>query len=85
VPLDIVGGGSPASARSGACFGSDPDHAVEFSTFVILTFPKGIKLSHKQLRSMAPHVVCAYVAMREALADAGLTPEMVSDPGQRFA
>ncbi len=29
---------------------------------------------------MAPHVVYAYVAMREALADAKLTPEIVSDP-----
>ena len=37
-------------------------------------------LSRKQLRSMAPHVVYAYAAMQEALADAALTPEMVSDP-----
>jgi 3-oxoacyl-[acyl-carrier-protein] synthase-1 len=44
------------------------------------TFPKRIELSHKQLRSMAPHVVYAYAAMHEALADAALTPEMVSDP-----
>lgn len=51
--------------------GEDPDK---------WTFPKGIELSRKQLRSMAPHVVYAYAAMREALADAALTPEMVSDP-----
>jgi 3-oxoacyl-[acyl-carrier-protein] synthase-1 len=50
--------------------GEDPDE---------WTFPKGIELSHKQLRSMAPHVVYACAAMREALADAALSPEMVSD------
>jgi 3-oxoacyl-[acyl-carrier-protein] synthase-1 len=44
------------------------------------TFPKRIDLSRKQLRSMAPHVVYAYAAMREALDDAGLTPEIVSNP-----
>lgn len=53
------------------CAGEDPDD---------WTFPQQIDLSRKQLRSMAPHVVYAYFAMREALADAGLTPELVSDP-----
>lgn len=53
------------------CPGADPDD---------WTFPKGIELSRKQLRSMAPHVVYAYAAMQEALADAALTPEIVSDP-----
>lgn len=43
-------------------------------------FPKGIDLSRKQLRSMAPHVVYAYAAMREAIADAALAPEMISNP-----
>ena len=53
------------------CPGTDPDDWA---------FPKGIELSRKQLRSMAPHVVYAYAAMQEALADAALTPEIVSDP-----
>jgi 3-oxoacyl-[acyl-carrier-protein] synthase I len=53
------------------CQGEDPD---EWS------FPKGIEIPRKQLRSMAPHVVYAYAAMREAIADAGLTEEQVSDP-----
>ncbi|HJT45828.1 MAG TPA: beta-ketoacyl synthase N-terminal-like domain-containing protein, partial [Chthoniobacterales bacterium] len=53
------------------CAGEDPDD---------WTFPKEVDLSRKQLRSMAPHVVYAYVAMREALADSGLTPEIVSNP-----
>jgi len=44
------------------------------------TFPKGIELSRKQLRSMAPHVVYAYAAMREAIDDAALTRETVSNP-----
>lgn len=51
--------------------GEDPDE---------WTFPKGVELSRKQLRSMAPHVVYAYAAMREALADAALAPEMISHP-----
>jgi 3-oxoacyl-[acyl-carrier-protein] synthase-1 len=53
------------------CPGEDPDD---------WTFPKNIDLSRKQLRSMAPHVVYAYAAMREALDDAGLSAEVVSDP-----
>jgi 3-oxoacyl-[acyl-carrier-protein] synthase-1 len=53
------------------CPGEDPDE---------WTFPKGIEIPRKQLRSMAPHVVYAYAAMNEAIADAGMTPEAVSDP-----
>lgn len=53
------------------CPGEDPDE---------WTFPRPLNLTRKQLRSMAPHVVYAYCAMEEALADAALTPEMVADP-----
>jgi 3-oxoacyl-[acyl-carrier-protein] synthase I len=41
-------------------------------------FPEGISLSRKELRSMAPHVAYAYVAMHEAIADATASPEIVS-------
>jgi len=53
------------------CPGEDPDE---------WTFPRPANLTRKQLRSMAPHVVYAYFAMEEALADAALTPEMVAEP-----
>jgi 3-oxoacyl-[acyl-carrier-protein] synthase-1 len=53
------------------CKGEEPD---EWS------FPKGIEIPRKQLRSMAPHVVYAYAAMKEAIGDSGLTAEAVSDP-----
>jgi 3-oxoacyl-[acyl-carrier-protein] synthase I len=53
------------------CKGEDPD---EWS------FPQGIEISRKQLRSMAPHVVYAYAAMRQAIADSGLAAEAVSHP-----
>lgn len=40
--------------------------------------PPGLEIPRKQLRSMAPHVVFAYVAMQEAIADATLLPDQVS-------
>ena len=43
-------------------------------------FPKGISIPRKELRSMAPHVVYAYVAMKEAIGDAALPPETISNP-----
>lgn len=43
------------------------------------TFPEGVELSRKELRSMAPNVAYANVAMHEAIADAGISPETVSD------
>ena len=42
-------------------------------------FPEGVTISRKQLRSMAPHCAYSHVAMHEAIADAGLTPEIVSN------
>jgi 3-oxoacyl-[acyl-carrier-protein] synthase-1 len=42
-------------------------------------FPEGVSLSRKELRSMSPHVVYAHVAMHEAIADAALAPEIVSN------
>jgi 3-oxoacyl-[acyl-carrier-protein] synthase I len=41
-------------------------------------FPGDIALSRKELRSMAPHVVYAHVAMHEAIADAAAPTEIVS-------
>jgi 3-oxoacyl-[acyl-carrier-protein] synthase-1 len=43
-------------------------------------FPDGISIPRKELRSMAPHVVYAHVAMREAIEDAEIPPEIVSNP-----
>jgi len=42
-------------------------------------FPEGVSLSRKELRSMSPHVVYAHVAMQEAIADAAIAPEIVSN------
>jgi 3-oxoacyl-[acyl-carrier-protein] synthase-1 len=42
-------------------------------------FPGDITLSRKELRSMAPHVVYAHVAMHEAIADAAASPDVVSN------
>jgi 3-oxoacyl-[acyl-carrier-protein] synthase-1 len=41
--------------------------------------PKELPLSRKELRSMSPHVIYAYAAMREAIADATIAPEIVSN------
>jgi 3-oxoacyl-[acyl-carrier-protein] synthase-1 len=43
-------------------------------------FPEGVSISRKELRSMAPHCAYSHVAMHEAIADAALTPEAVSNP-----
>lgn len=43
-------------------------------------FPEGVSFSKKQLRSMSPHVVYAHLAMDEAIADAGIEPEIISNP-----
>ncbi len=42
--------------------------------------PPEYELSREQRKSMAPHSVYAYCAMQQAIADAGLTPEQVSNP-----
>ena len=42
-------------------------------------FPEGVSIARKELRSMSPHVVYAHVAMREAIADAAIAPEIVSN------
>jgi 3-oxoacyl-[acyl-carrier-protein] synthase-1 len=42
--------------------------------------PAGISIPRKELRSMAPHVAYAYVAMHEAIADAAASPEVISNP-----
>lgn len=43
------------------------------------TFPEQVKLSRAQLRTMVPNAVFAYAAMQEAIADAKLGPEQVSN------
>ncbi len=44
------------------------------------TFPPTYKLSRETLRPMAPNSLFAYFALRQAIDDARLTPEQVSDP-----
>ena len=44
------------------------------------TFPPTYKLARELLRPMAPNTLYSYFAMRQAIDDAGLTPEEVSDP-----
>ena len=44
------------------------------------TYPGDYKIPREQLRSMAPNVLYAFCAMRQALADAQLAPELVSQP-----
>lgn len=42
--------------------------------------PDGYTLSREQLRAMSPHCVYAWCAMQQAIRDAELTPELVSNP-----
>lgn len=53
----------------------------EFPTenFETWKFPAGLTISRQLLRSMTPHGVFAHAAMLEAIADAGLTDDLVSD------
>src|SRR5579884_293653 len=44
------------------------------------TYPAEYKLSREQLRPMAPNSLYAYCAMQQAIHDARLTPEHVSNP-----
>ena len=44
------------------------------------TFPEGISFRRDQLRSMAPNVVYGHVSMQQAIDDAKLTTEEVSNP-----
>lgn len=44
------------------------------------TMPEGHSIPRDDLRSMNPACVFAYCAMQQAISDAGLTPEMVSNP-----
>jgi 3-oxoacyl-[acyl-carrier-protein] synthase-1 len=44
------------------------------------TYPSQYEIPRAQLRSMSPNVVYAYCAMQQAIADAKLTPELVSNP-----
>ncbi len=44
------------------------------------TYPAEYKLKRDQLRGMSPHVLYAHCALRQAMADAGLSAEDVSNP-----
>jgi 3-oxoacyl-[acyl-carrier-protein] synthase-1 len=44
------------------------------------TVPEGYKITRDQLRSMGPNCVYAFCAMQQAIEEAGLTEEMVSNP-----
>ena len=44
------------------------------------TFPPEYSIQRNELRSMSPHVVFAWCAMRQAIADARLGPDRVSHP-----
>jgi 3-oxoacyl-[acyl-carrier-protein] synthase I len=44
------------------------------------TYPPGYSIARNQLRSMSPHVVYAWCAMQQAIADARLGPDQVSHP-----
>ena len=44
------------------------------------TYPANYSIARNDLRSMSPHVVYAWCAMQQAIAEAGLTPELVSHP-----
>lgn len=43
-------------------------------------YPDDYEIPRTQLRSMSPNVVYGYCAMQQAIADARLTPELVSNP-----
>lgn len=44
------------------------------------TYPERYALKREHIRSMAPHVLYAHCALVQAVEDAGLTPEDISDP-----
>jgi 3-oxoacyl-[acyl-carrier-protein] synthase-1 len=44
------------------------------------SYPAGYEISREQLRSMSPNVLYAFCAMQQAIADARLSPDLVSHP-----
>src|SRR3954469_12902845 len=44
------------------------------------TYPKKYQISREEIRSMSPNVLYAHCAMQQAIADAQLPPELVSNP-----
>ena len=44
------------------------------------TLPPEYKITREQMRSMSPNAIFGFCAMQQAIADAGLTPEQVSNP-----
>ena len=45
------------------------------------TYPPEYELTREQLRPMAPNSLYAYCSMRQAIQAAGLTPDLISQPG----
>lgn len=60
--------------------GTIKDFSFPTEDFEDWTFPSWYKISRETLRPMTPNALYAYFAMREAIADAGLEPEHVSNP-----
>ncbi|MEI8341528.1 MAG: beta-ketoacyl-[acyl-carrier-protein] synthase family protein [Verrucomicrobiota bacterium] len=44
------------------------------------TMPEGYSIPREHVRSMSPNCLYGFCAMQQAIADAGLTPELVSNP-----
>ena len=57
-----------------------PGFDVESADFEDWTFPEGVTIRREILRGFAPHGVYAWCAANEAIADAGLGPEEISNP-----
>ena len=71
MPMD-PGGPRVAGTIKGFSFPS-----VKFDDW---TFPPEYKIDRTALRSMSPHVVFAWCTMQQAIADAKLAPEQISNP-----
>lgn len=60
--------------------GTIKDFEVDSIDFEDWTFPERYRIKREILRGLAPHGVYAYCAMLQAIEDADLTPEDVSNP-----
>ena len=70
----------PQEPGSPRVAGTIKGFAFPSMTFDDWTWPADYTIGRNALRSMAPHVVYAYCAMVQAIAQAGLPPERVSHP-----
>jgi 3-oxoacyl-[acyl-carrier-protein] synthase-1 len=60
--------------------GTIKDFEFPSTNFEDWVFPGEYKLSREQLRPMTPNALYAYCAMKQAIADAQLGPELISGP-----